>query len=168
MQLIASHSIHLTREQRYQIHEGKTIETIGVCIPIWLMDNLPTDPAKEVFCKYEISYNGKNEPIQIINNGFKTLLPHRAKTGDRDSLTNEDWLKMSEKELDIWYEYNQPEVNSSVMLDYNEGGCQGLIYRESSKLVFDIPVNNNVEKRIVEVKHFISISEIENLLNSLT
>jgi hypothetical protein len=158
--LIISHNIHLSRQERYDLHEGKVLDIVGVSIPTWQINNIPTEPAKEVFCKYQLKYTGKNEPIKIVPHGFEITLPFRAALGNRNGLDNEEWRKMSYEQLDLWYSKNQPEVNSKILLDYKDGGCQGISYRESSRLNFD--------DKLVDVRHHILIGELETLLESLS
>ena len=49
--LTISHYVYLNREQRYDIHDLKPVEVIGVSVPVWFNNGNTSEPAKEVFCK---------------------------------------------------------------------------------------------------------------------
>lgn len=159
--LIISHSITLTRDERYSIHEGNIVQTIGISIPYWKLQNKEINSTKEIFCRYSISYTGKNQPIRAMDDatGYIIYLPFRDKKGDLDSISNEDWRKMSNSELEMWYANNKAEITSKVLLDAKDGGSEGIVYRESSRLL--------VDSQIVNVRHYISIKDESFLLNSL-
>jgi hypothetical protein len=56
--LTVSHHLYLTKEQRYELNQGKEIKTVGVCVPVWFQKGNTSEPAQEIFCKYKI-YNPK-------------------------------------------------------------------------------------------------------------
>ena len=52
--LTVSHYIYLSREQRYELNDGKDIEIVGICVPVWFQKGNTSEPAQEIFCKYKI------------------------------------------------------------------------------------------------------------------
>jgi len=104
--LTISHNIFLTREERYKVTNGEPIEILGISVPVWFFKGNTSEPAKEIFCKYIVTNDGKNTPIIATKTGFQLNLP---KIIDGQN---------SEKKL----------------LDADDGGAECLFYREFNKV----------------------------------
>lgn len=53
--MIVSHRLFLTATQRKSLQtEGTMVETTGVSCPIWIEREETTEPAQEVFCRYQV------------------------------------------------------------------------------------------------------------------
>ena len=72
--LTISHYIYLTREQRYQVFEGDTVEVIGVNTPVWFKAGSTSEPAREVFCRYVISKEKGVYGLSPFEEGYKINL----------------------------------------------------------------------------------------------
>lgn len=157
-----SHNIFLTREERYLIHDGKSVETTGIAIINEFSSNDKEEKQeilKEIFCKYVISYCKENVPVQITSEGFVVKIPHRPKKTIVE-LTDEDFLKLNSREYNNLFKKNTSEISSKNLLDLKDGGDESLIYRERYKGVLG-------NKKILQTHHF-QISDIGVLINSLT
>jgi len=104
--LTISHNIFLTREERYKVTSGEPIEILGISVPVWFLKGNTSEPAKEIFCKYIVTNDGKNTPIFATPTGFQLNLP---KIIDEQN---------SEKKL----------------LDVDDGGAECLFYREFNRI----------------------------------
>lgn len=72
--LAVSHYIYLTRDQRYHLADGLTVEVVGVSVPVWFKSGSTSEPAKEVFCKYVLSSDTEFYGVSAFNEGYKINL----------------------------------------------------------------------------------------------
>jgi hypothetical protein len=161
LNLAIQHNIHLTREQRYMLHDGQTIDTIGVSVPVWFMQKKTSEPAKEVFCQYKLSNPKKDMPIQILEDGYEITLPYRE--GTELTISDEEWRYLffnNQSRLDALYKNIIPEISSKHLLDVKDGGCGCLNYREHNKAKHG--------DRMMTIMHYICIESIEVLLENIT
>ena len=160
LNLTIQHMIHLTREQRYAVHEGIELVVQGISIPIWFMDKVTSEPAKEVFCRYYLKNLKGDIPVQIKNDGFEISLPFRP--GKKMDLTDEQWRELNlrnPEKLELMYKNTPSEVSSINLLDLKDGVSGRLMYREHNKL--------KQNDKLLNVMHFIQIGDMQTLLDSL-
>lgn len=162
LSLSIQHNIHLTRQQRYDLHEGKDIEVVGYSVPVWVAEKITSEPGKEIFCHYMLKNPRKELPIKILDNGYEVTIPYRE--GTQLEISNDEWRRLNQHEpekLQELYKQLIPEVSSIRLLDISDGGNGGsMIYREHNK------VNHNED--ILNIIHYVSIEPIESLITSLT
>lgn len=162
MDLTISHHIYLNREQRYEIHEGKEFDVIGVSLPVWTENGeIINKHTKEIFCKYYLSNPKKELAITILKDGFEITLPYRPGKQNK-SLSDEEWRRMNfhnPELLDEWYKKQIYEVSSKNLLDLKDGGSAHLYYREHNKI--------KKNDTILNIMHFVSINDISKLEKSL-
>lgn len=159
LSLTVHHNLFLTRDERYRLHAGEDIETIGISIPVWVLKNVTSEPAKEVFCKYILKNPQKNIPININEDGFTIYMPYRE--GIEMNVSDEEWrfLNMHNPlKLDSLYAQTIQEVSTKSLLDIKDGGSCSLNYREHNK------IRRGSDDEVVSVIHFICISAAEDLL----
>lgn len=156
------HNIFLTRKERYAIHEGKKVTTVGVSLPVWFRKGSTSEPAEEVFCEYTIINEAEVKPIQAKKNGYIINVPQLPGDYEPRSLTNKKWRKMSLKERADWYNKNPVPVSSKSLLD--------LIDLGSKHLSFKITQDADASESEVDfnILHFIVIQDQEVLKKSLT
>lgn len=160
LSLSIQHLIHLTREQRYALHEGEAQTVIGVSVPVWFTSKATSEPAKEVFCEYHLTNPRKDLPISILEKGYEIPLPYRP--GSLVNLTQEQWRQLnldSPEKLDEIYQQTVPEISSINLLEPIDGGSGSLTYRENAKLVRG---DNELA-----VFHHVNIGRIEDLFASI-
>lgn len=155
LSLTIQHNIHLTREERYALHEGDEITTIGVSLPVWFYGKLTSEPAVEVFCIYQLKNPKKDMPIQILSNGYEITLPFRE--GIDLKISDEEWRDLSlnnPDRLEGLYKQTVTEISSKSLLDLRDGGSEHLMYRE----------HNKVKKgdEILSIMHFVCMGTMEN------
>lgn len=130
--LIISHNIFLTREERYALVGGDVIEVVGISLPVWFSSEHTSKPAEEIFCKYEIQNNLKEKPgtIKCMGGGYSINLPQIPKDWKpAPNISNEEWRKMSEKELSSWYKHYSEPKNAMNLKDINDGGSEYLKFK---------------------------------------
>lgn len=102
--LAISHYIYLTKDQRYDLHNGKEIEVIGISVPVWFKKGTTSEPAKEIFCKYTLTNTKELLPIDIKEDGYKINLP------------------------------NTIDINSESLLDLKDKGAEYLDFKQQDKM----------------------------------
>ena len=145
------HNIHLSKEQRYKIHKGEVIKAIGVSY-------IDSNFSKEVFCIYEILFNGLNRSIENTSQGYKIHLPFKAKEETQD-VSDEEWRKMSNKKMMKFYKQRNPGISSKCLLDLKDGGSKQISYREHSQI--------KTKNEIINLNHYVKIDDLQELKNSI-
>lgn len=157
------HNIHLTREQRYALHAGEDVSVVGVSIPVWLINKITSEPAKEVFCMYYLKNPRLETPIMIMEDGYEINLPYRK--GQKVEMSNEEWRELRNTDpakLDEIMKQQVREVSSKRLLDLCDGGCAQLNFKERNNIRIQFKNNN-----LVSVMHHVCISTMEKLTLSL-
>lgn len=137
--LTISHYIYLTKEQRYALHEGQNIEVIGVSVPVWFQKGSTSEPAKELFCKYELTNEKVNKVISKIEEGYAINIPQKIET------TNEMQISLSQ---------------SDRLLDRVDKGDEFLDFKQYNKALYN--------HREFDVVHFVEIKKLETLVETLS
>jgi len=156
LSLTIQHNIHLTREQRYALHEGVDIVVVGVSVPIWFMEKVTSEPGREVFCNYYLRNTKEETPVQILENGYEVTLPHRP--GQKLEIRDEEWRRLTMEDPDklrSMYADLVHEVSSKNLLDIQDGGGKCLVYREHNKI--------KKGEAMLSIMHFIQINDLSHL-----
>lgn len=144
--LTVSHYIYLSKEQRYHLHQGKNIETVGICIPVWFQKGNTSEPAQEVFCKYIISNDKKGTLVSYTDTGYQINMPSVViSDGDID----ESVKKAVQMKLGT----------SDRLLDQEDGGVEWCEFRFYQKI--------NIDKKEYYNIHFVEIKPIEILQDTI-
>ena len=158
--LTISHNIYLTREQRYALHEGQDLCVLGVSVPVWYVNKISSEPAKEVFCNYYLKNPKRDLPIQIVEDGYEVYIPMRPAKKTKQ-LTDDEWRALnmqSPAKLEAYYKSQLSEVSSRMLLDLPDG-CAYLFYREHNKIKQD--------GKTINIMHYVIIKDMSELTNSL-
>lgn len=145
--LIISHNIYLNREQRYALHERTPQDAVGISIPVWFHKGNTSEPAKEIFCKYQITNDSSIKAVVPTNDGYIINIPQHIKFKSNS---------ISEEVRDF---LNQNISTSEKLLDLKDGGSEWLDFRSFGKIS-----HNEI---IYNVIHFIEIKPMESLLSTL-
>ena len=113
--LTIAHNIFLTREERYALHAGNTIDVVGVSIPVWFDKNVTSEPAREVFCRYVLQNDPLESSTRIITDGYQIPLPNE--NIKEEPISDEIWRSLSNKELYVYYENQGIQASSKNLLD---------------------------------------------------
>jgi hypothetical protein len=153
LRLTIYHNIHLTKDQVYDLHNGKNIKVVGVSIPIWFIGKLTSEPANEVFCNYYLKNPKQETPIKILQDGYEISLPYymgatTTVATAMDNLTN----------LKSIHSKSAKEVSSKNLLDIIDGGSEFLNYRELDKI--------NVNNKELSIMHYVVINRMQKLQES--
>lgn len=158
--LAISHNISLTREQRYDLHAGKTIQVVGVQVPVWHQRGFTSEPAIEVFCRYVLH----NDPeggtdISMSSWGYEFNLPQPSQNNLIPEISLEKWRAMTLEEQDEWYSRFPQVPTSKSLLEVEHGGSSCLSFKQ--KTIADA---NGTQ---VNVLHYVHIGTIDALKDSL-
>lgn len=145
--LIISHLLYLNKDQRYRLHSGEPIETVGVSVPVLFEKGSTSEPAKELFCKYTLTNEPPNKGIVPTEQGYILNLPQKIVA---ETKTNEEKLKLDA--------LNKVPTSENI-LDVRDGGHQYLHFKQYNKIHF-----SNIEMNIV---HIIDIRDEDFLIDSL-
>jgi len=156
--LCVHHNLYLSREDRYRLYKDEPVVVTGVCVPVWFQKNFSTEPAVEVFARYQILPGEPGLSVKQGPGGFSITLPHPPPPAKKPP--ENVWKALSEVDRDAWFEKNNPGPNTECLLDVRDGGCAFLAFRQF----------NNVErnKKQLRLIHFVEIKDIEVLNRSLS
>ena len=144
--LTVAHHINLTRQQRYDLHNGQEIDVIGVAIPVWFYKGNTSEPAQEIFCKYKIKNQKNGVNITRVEEGFEINMPH-VDIHDYGDL-NPDFVKQMQIKIGT----------TDCLLDLEENGKEEVYFKFYQKL--------EIEKKLHHLIHFVEIKTIEQLIDS--
>jgi hypothetical protein len=156
--LTISHSIYLTREQRYAWFNGENLEIVGVSVPVWSFKDITSEPAVEIFAKYKLINKQDRIYIQQNDEGYEVTIPQNP-LEEYKPLPDDVWNSLSKEEQNIWYMSNEPYPSIFNILDIKDGGSEWLAFRQYSK------VKNS--KKLLHLIHYVEIKPIEDLLRSI-
>ena len=165
LNLTIQHFIYLTREQRYDLHEGAELIVHGVSVPVWFLNTNTSEPAREIFCRYYLKNTKEDHPIQILPDGYGIQIPYREGgmllNEQGQPISNDEWRELNfhnPEKLDELYKKQIMEVSAENLLDPPHGG-KHLFYREHNKVQQDGSQLNIV--------HYVNMNDIEKLCESL-
>jgi len=144
--LTVSHYLYLTKEQRYDLHNGVDIETIGICIPVWFRKGDTSEPAQEIFCKYRLSNDRIGAKVQNSDEGYEINMPS---VNIMDNDVDESVRKAIQIKLGT----------SERLLDQRDGGAEWCEFRYYQKIMID-------EKEYYNI-HFVEIKPLEILHDTI-
>lgn len=156
--LIISHHVHLTEEEIYSLHAGEDVISVGIAVPVWVINGLTSEPAKEVFCNYFLENTKEDSSIKILDDGYNIVLPYR-KASRLKKVPDEKWMKFTEADFEKHYKKYKPEISSRNLLNFKDGGSESLYFREHNS----IKTHGNV----LNIVHYVNIENIKYLIASL-
>lgn len=148
--LTISHYLYLSREQRYKLHTGETLDIIGVSVPVWFHKGSTSEPAKELFCKYKISNDPVNKTIMPTEEGYSINLPQKVELGDKNIPDEIQEAEATSIQLGT----------SDKLLDIKDGGSEWLEFRQYNKV--------QQGEHQFNVVHFVEIKPVELLQDTLS
>ena len=165
LNLTIQHFIHLTKAQRYALHDGIQLVVVGISVPVWFLNKNTSEPAKEVFCQYYLQNTREDQPINIVQDGYEITLPYRQgqellnEHGHR--LSDEEWRKLNFAEpdkLEALYDKHVSEISSEQLLD-PPTGRRCMTYREHNKV-------KHGDGDLIII-HYVNIMDIDQLMSTL-
>ena len=159
--LAVVHNIHLTREERYTLASGTSIQVVGAQVPVWHSRGITSEPAVEVFCRY-VLHNSPDRDEEIDQNswGYEFNIPQPSdKYPPRPQLSDEEWLAMSSKDIEKFNSKYPKIPTATSLLDGSEGGSKRISFNQKGRTEANgVPIN---------VLHYVRIEPIEDLVESL-
>lgn len=123
--LTISHYIYLTKEERYCLFNSDFLSVVGASVPVWFKVGSTSEPAKEVFCKYNFTNEKINSGIETFEEGYKINL--------------------------LLFD---PKVNLRSILDIKDKGCEELIvkgYTKSSQNGKNFSIFHSIEIKSIDL-----------------
>lgn len=160
-----THHVFLTDDQIESLVSGVSVSCVGHSVPVWVdaKTGKTTEPAKEVFCSYEIHNSAErtNDVDVIEGAGYSLWLP-RAKWSpppemDFESMADWDEARRAEflKDRESWW-FNNPRPPDADNLS------RGYLRFEVKKK--DLKMG----RRKYSSQHIVEVSKVGLLLASLT
>jgi hypothetical protein len=162
--LFVTHSIFLTDDEALSLAGGRSVETTGHCVPVWVdaKTGRTTEPANEIFCHYKLNnLKEVDREIGILpGKGYEIFLPHCSSWSPPPDL---DYEKISTwpseerialmKEMDRWWFSNpRPPDASDIGRGY---------------LRFDTRRTEGTGRKSHQEQHVVEIAKWERLIGSL-
>jgi len=144
--LFCTHQIFLSREQRYDLYHGITVEAVGSLIQTSVVDK-HKNLTKEVFLKYKIDMDIAEDKVEVLKNSYNIHVPTKKYEEDEE-------VKEGFKE-----NINSTFVWENDILDYTEGGHE-LLYFKYRKIY-------TIESKKILVMHSVEIKDIKILEKSI-
>jgi hypothetical protein len=165
--LFVTHNIFLTNNQIEDLLSKNFIKIVGVSVPVWInpKNAKTTEPALEIFCKYEFEKTKEEfADITFINEGYKIFLP-TPKWKPPKLINFEELSNLSEKERanyekkrEKWWRENEEPMS----IDSLKTSKYFRMQIKKLDQIFD-----KIDNCLVDVQHTIQIKTIESLEKSL-
>ena len=156
--LVVSHNITLTREQRYKLHAGETIDVVGVSVPVWFEKGSTSEPANEVFASYKLMNDKQASPIKTVQGGYHINMPQPNPEAEAE-------IKEMPPEVLSTLGINANFPNAKSLLDFKDGGSEYLQFRQYAKT--NLVVDGTKTRTPLNIVHCVEIRPIEDLIETL-
>jgi hypothetical protein len=159
--LVISHHIHLTREQRYELHNNGVVETTGVSMPIWHYKGETSEPGSEIFCTYLITNDPAVSRVYCVKTGYEINLPQiPLDYKPTKPFSDLEWRGLTKRQQEDWYLRTEPPASSKNLLDLVDGGSNGFLF--FTKMDSFRRRNKNID-----IVHEVQFIPMEKLVESL-
>lgn len=164
--LFVTHHVFLTDEQIGLVVSGEQVSCVGHCVPIWIdaKTGKTTEPAKEIFCSYELFNSNlrRNEVVPVKGRGYELWLPKAASWSPPPEIDFQQMAGMTseergvlQKERDMWW-FNNPRPPDADNLS-------------RGYLRFEVKTKDlKIGRRTYSSQHMVEIARLSRLLDSLT
>lgn len=156
--LVVSHVIGLTRDQRYDLHTGKTVDVVGISIPVWFEKGSTSEPANEVFVNYKLTNYKEAFPIKTTKCGFEINMPQSNPEAEAEIRA------LPQEALEV-VGVNTNFPNSKNLLDMKDGGSEFLQFRQYAKT--NLLVDGEKTRKALNIVHCVEIKSLEDIVATL-
>jgi hypothetical protein len=146
--LTISHYLYLKEEERYALNDGKDIETVGVCIPVWFLKGNTSEPAQEYFCKYILKNPRTGANVKQSEEGFEVYFP--SIISSEEESVNQQTKRIMQKKIGT----------TECLLEPQDGGFGNCEFRILQKL--------QLKDSLHHLVHFFEIKPIEMLIDTIS
>lgn len=164
--LFITHHVFLTDEQISMVVSGGVVSCVGHCVPVWVdaKTGRTTEPAKEVFCSYEVvnTGQGQGDVLPIEGRGYRLWVPSASSWSpppEIDFGAMADWSSERRgefmKERDMWW-FNNPRPQDAENL--SRGYLRFEVKKQGLK----------IGRRAYSSQHMVEMSAESRLRGSLT
>jgi hypothetical protein len=151
--LSVSHVIWMTREERYSLASGNTVEVIATSLPVWFYKGTTSEPAQEVFCKYVMTSSGKQIQIRHRVDGYDVNIPLLATPAD---VPLELWEELSDQDKEDFRRMSPAPVGVKDILDLKDGGSEWFFFRQYTKV-------KKADGSQIHLVHYVEIKDMTAL-----
>lgn len=120
-----SHIIYLNKQERYNLYNGEKVTKVGFFVPVCFYKGLTSEPAYEIFCKYNLSNDKEFRSIEKFRNGFDINI--------FSEFENKDYLS-----------------NPIGLLDGIDGGVESFQFKEQGQIYFKNNIYTVIHTVIIE------------------
>lgn len=164
--LFVTHHIFLTDDQIKEVSSGSTVLCQGCCVPVWVdaKSGKTTEPAKEIFCQYELSVSagGPGWVDVAKKRGYKITIPRASEWNPPKELDFESLSSSSPEERALilrdrdewWFRNPKPMDIEDLMRGY---------VRFDSKMT-----DQKIGRKKYSCHHVVEIAAVKRLVGSLT
>lgn len=156
--LVVSHVIGLTRDERYRLNKGETLDVYGVSVPVWFHKGNTSEPASEVFVTYKLTNQKEAYPIKTTSSGYEMNMPQSNPAAE------EEIKKVPDTLLEV-LGVNKEFPTAKNLLDIKDGGAGFLQFRQFSKS--NLIVDGEKTKTPLNIVHCVEIKPIEDIVDTL-
>lgn len=157
MKLVISHNLFLTKEQRYKWYDGEDLETVGVSVPVWIDGSKTSEPAPEIFTKYQLKSDGDKIVLRAKRKYYEINVP-KIVVCEKPKIPEFLWSLLPQREQNKLHELTSG-LSLKTLLDLKDGGSACLAFKTSAKITKN--------KKKVNATHFIEIKDMSELLDTL-
>lgn len=157
MKLLVSHNLFLSKEQRYKWHDGEDLEVVGVSVPVWINGQKTSEPASEIFTKYQLRSEGEKISLKAKRKYYEINIPKVA-VCEKPKIPEFLWNLLPQKDQDKLREMTTG-LSLKNLLDLRDGGSACLAFKTNARITKN--------KKKVDATHFIEIKDMSELLDSL-
>lgn len=136
---------------------GKSVEIVGISVPVWLTEDITSEPAVEVFCRYHLFAPEGVAEVATMPEGYQINLPNEKRPQCQVSL--EQWRGMSFMEQEEWYNKHRFPPQVRALRNISDGGGAYLRFEFRDETVF--------QEKEVELVHYVTLNTIDYLMGSL-
>lgn len=156
--LVISHNINLSREERYKLHKGEPVTTVGVSVPVWFEKGNTSEPAQEVFVTYRLTNTKNDYAIKMSKDGYDINIP-------QPNPELEAQLREVNQEVLDALGVQKEIPTSKMLLDGADGGLEKMQFRQFAKS--GLIVDGQKTKKTLSIVHSVDIRRTEDLKTSM-
>ncbi len=155
--LSVAHTVWLTREQRYSLAGGETVEVVGTSVPVWFYKGTTSEPAQELFCKYVLMSSEPQMCIRHLLDGYEINVPRDPIPPDVPEAV---WVDLDEDEKKKLLEKAPQTEKVANLLDEADGGVRWFYFQQYVKI-------HRQDGSQVDLQHYVELRDIESLTETI-
>lgn len=156
--LVVSHTIGLTKDERYKLNSGEEVDVIGTSVSVWFEKGNTSEPANEVFVKYKLKNEKQSYPVKTTGDGFEINMPQANPEAEAEI------KELPKADLDL-LGVNTEFPTAKNLLDIKDGGSEFLQFRQLARS--SLIVDGQKTKIPLNIVHCVELRPIEDIIGTL-